>query len=184
MEILKRFLTEHNLAARARVCYQCGVCAGGCPVGKWHGDFNPRRFIEMIRRDEVEDIVKDKKIWLCVYCMTCLERCPQKIEVSEIVVQLKNAAARLGNIPENEIKKSRAVMNTGWVQKPGSRILRIRQQLGLPDMAPGIEPAALQNMADQLGWKEKMESTKKWKHAPPNGYENCAASVKRDKAGE
>lgn len=118
MEILKQFLIEQDLPRRAQACYQCGACAGGCPIGKWRWDFNPRQVIVKILRNEVSDIIQDNKIWLCVTCLTCLERCPQKIEVSEIMVQLKNAAARIGNIPENEIKKSRQIMKNGGNTRP------------------------------------------------------------------
>lgn len=183
MELFKRFLMEQDIPRRIRVCYQCGVCAGGCPVGEWQWDFNPRRFIEMILRDEIDFILKDNKIWLCAYCLTCIERCPQKIEVSEIMVQLKNAASRMDNIPENEIKKSREVMKTGWVQNPGKRILRIRQELGLPEIPQGIESSMLQNMDSHLGWKEKMESIRKIKAQTSDGSENRPLSVEKGKAG-
>ncbi len=161
MERLKRFLMQHDIPRRVRVCYQCGVCAGGCPVGEWHWDFNPRRVIEMILQDEIGTLIKDHKIWLCVACHTCLERCPQAIEVSEMMVQLKNAAARMGNIPENEAKVGREILKTGWAQTPGKRILRIRQELGLPEMSPGIRSSELLNLIDCLNLPEQLRTRKK-----------------------
>jgi len=157
MEQLMRFLKEQDLPQRARACYQCGVCAGGCPVGEWIWEFNPRRFIEMILDDELDVLIMDDKIWFCAACHTCLERCPQKIEVSEIIVQLKNAAARMGNIPENEIKVGQEIMKTGWAQTPAKRNLRIRQELGLPPLPPGISSSELLNLVDSLGLQEKLK---------------------------
>ncbi|GAH16652.1 unnamed protein product, partial [marine sediment metagenome] len=41
----------------------------------------------------------------CSYCHTCLERCPQKIAVSEIIVKLKNIAAKVRGIPEGYVNE-------------------------------------------------------------------------------
>jgi len=184
METLKQFLMEQDLPRRARACYQCGACAGGCPVGKLRWDFNPRQVIVKILRNEVSDIIQDNKIWLCVNCLTCLERCPQKIEVSEIIVQLKNASARIGNIPENEIKKIRQIMKNGWIQDPGKRTFRIRQELGLPEIPKGIRSSELQDMAYALGWQEKIEARKNIDAQMSNGSGEQPTSTKKEKTLE
>jgi heterodisulfide reductase subunit C len=184
MKRLKRFLSEQDLPRRVRVCYQCGVCAGGCPVGEWHWEFNPRRFIEMILGDELDDLVKDQKIWLCAACHTCLERCPQKIEVSEIILQLKNAAARMGNIPEDEIKVGQAVMKTGWAQTPAKRILRIRQELGLPEMPQGIRSSELLDLIDCLGLPDKLQPLKKKNTQTPDSSAERPLTMKKDEDAE
>ena len=106
MKTLREFIAGHDVRRRAQACYQCGVCVGGCPVGRWGGDFNPRRIMEMIVRDELDQLVGGEGIWLCTVCFTCLDRCPQKIQVTRLITRLKNVAARLGNIPEGEMEKS------------------------------------------------------------------------------
>lgn len=178
MEQFKRFLMEQDLPRRVHVCYQCGVCAGGCPVGKWRWDFNPRRFIEMILRDEIDDIIKDDTIWLCAACHTCLERCPQTIEVSEIMMQLKNAAARIGSIPENQVKIGREIMKTGWTQTPGKRTLRIRRELGLPEIPRGIRSMELRSLMDCLGLPEKL---KRPENKDNNGPDRSALNSTNEK---
>jgi heterodisulfide reductase subunit C len=180
MEVLKQFLKEQDLPQRARACYQCGVCAGGCPVGRWRSDFNPRLFVLNILRDDITEILDHHSIWLCTSCLTCLERCPQKIEVSEIVVQLKNAAARNGNAAESEVKKHREIMKTGWLQNPTKRILRVRQELGLPELPEGIGSSELNHMASRLDWQEKMETLRKRGAQMSAGHEDHDESKKRD----
>lgn len=132
-------------------------------MGEWHWDFNPRRVIEMILQDEIGTLIKDYKIWLCTACHTCSERCPQAIEVSEMMVQLKNAAARMGNIPENEAKVGREILKTGWAQSPGKKILQIRQELELPEMSAGIRSSELLNLIDSLDLPEQLRIRKKKK---------------------
>jgi heterodisulfide reductase subunit C len=157
MERLERFLKDMDIPRRAQACYQCGTCAGGCPVARWRENFNPRLLIERLLRGEAGELLEDRGIWLCAACLTCLERCPQGIQVSEIVVQLKNAAARMGNIPESELKKDREIIRCGWVQVPGSRISRVREELGLPENSRGVDAAEMSVLARETGWVERME---------------------------
>jgi heterodisulfide reductase subunit C len=133
-----------------------------------------------ILRDEVSEVMEDKKIWLCAFCLTCLERCPQKIEVSEIVVQLKNAAARIGKAAESEVKKHREIIKTGWLQNPAKRILRVRQELRLPELPEGIGSSELNHMASRLGWQEKTETLRKRGAQMAVGHGDHAESKKRD----
>jgi len=158
MKMLEEILQEYDLPNRARACYQCGACAGGCPVGRFRWDFNPRRFMEMIIRGQLEALVQQESLWLCSHCLNCLEHCPQQIEVSEVITHVKNAAARLGDAPENDVKRANLIMSQGWSEEPIKRILKKRQGLGLPEPASGIDPGELQALGHCLNWSAKMEA--------------------------
>ena len=146
MKTLREFIEKRDIRRRARACYQCGSCVGGCPVGRWREDFNPRRIVEMIVRDELEELVKGEIIWLCLACFTCLDRCPQKIEVTELITQLKNAAARLGNVPEGEMKKARVIAEEGRSGSPVGRTLKQRAALNLPELGKDGEMSELKEL--------------------------------------
>lgn len=161
MENLKESLIEFDLPKRARACYQCGACTGGCPVGRFRWDFNPRRFIEMIVRGQLEELIRKPTIWLCSHCLTCLERCPQQIEVSEIIMHVKNASAQRGYAPENDVKMADRIMSRGWSEEPIKRMLKKRNNLGLPEPAPGIGAEELEALASSLDWAAKMETFKR-----------------------
>ncbi|MBI4773804.1 MAG: 4Fe-4S dicluster domain-containing protein [Deltaproteobacteria bacterium] len=161
MENLIEELKAFDLPVRARACYQCGACTGGCPVGRFRWDFNPRRFIEMIVRGRLEELVKNPGLWLCSHCLTCLERCPQQIEVSEIIMHVKNASARRGYAPENDVKMADQIMTRGWSEEPIKRMLKKRSNLGLPEPAPGIGAEDLAALASILCWTAKMETFKR-----------------------
>lgn len=160
MEELKKILAEYDLPRRARACYQCGACAGGCPVGQLNWDFNPRRIIEMIVQGELEALLASETIWLCSTCLTCMERCSQKIQVAEIIGQLKNAAARQGIVPQGQVKKCDQIMAQGWAEKPIKRTIKNRQSLGLPELSQDIGPAELQALAKRLDWPDKSAAFK------------------------
>ncbi|MEJ2717312.1 MAG: 4Fe-4S dicluster domain-containing protein [Deltaproteobacteria bacterium] len=146
MKTLREFIVDHDVRRRAQACYQCGVCVGGCPVGRWREDFNPRRIVEMIVRDELEELVGSEAIWLCSACFTCLDRCPQKIEVTELITHVKNVAARLGNVPEGELKKARIIVKEGWAGLPVGRTLKQRAALHLPELDQDEELADLKEL--------------------------------------
>jgi heterodisulfide reductase subunit C len=102
--------------------------------------------MEMIMRDELEQLIRSEVIWLCTACFTCFDRCPQKIEVTELITQLKNAAARLGNIPEGELKKAGVIAKDGWAGLPVSRTLKQRAELHLPELDHDGEMAELKKL--------------------------------------
>jgi heterodisulfide reductase subunit C len=156
--MLEEILLEYDLPNRARACYQCGVCAGGCPVGRFRWDFNPRRFMEMIIRGQLAALIRQESLWLCAHCLNCLEHCPQQIEVSEVITHVKNGAARLGGAPEGDVKRANLIMRRGWSEEPINRILKKRQSLGLPGVAVGIDPVELEALGRCLNWSAKMEA--------------------------
>lgn len=156
MKELMAFIDEYDLIGKARACYQCGTCTGGCQVWRLHPQFNPRQIVDLIVRGEIQALLRNPNIWLCSHCQNCLEHCPQGIEVSLVLVHLKNAAARMGAGPVGDLKIARTIMATGWADNPVSRTARQREKLFLPPSEPGITPADLQNLADSVGWVEEI----------------------------
>lgn len=120
---------------KVRVCYQCGACVGGCPVAWVNEDFNPRKIMLALSRGEIDEIINNDSLWFCSYCHTCLERCPQKIAVSEIIVKLKNIAAKVRGIPEGYVNELKMISRTGRTAPISSATERRREQLNLPKLA-------------------------------------------------
>lgn len=146
MKALREFIAELDLPRRARACYQCGACVAGCPVGRWRPELNPRRIVEMIARDELEELMGEASVWLCASCFCCLDRCPQKIEVTELIGALKAASARSGMAPEAEVKKARSILRDGWVSGVAGRIVKQRVALHLPELPESSLTAELEEM--------------------------------------
>ncbi len=74
-------------------CMQCGACSGGCPLSIYM-DLTPRRIIAMVREGFRTDALKSQTIWLCASCYACVVRCPQKIEITDVMYSLKREAIR------------------------------------------------------------------------------------------
>ncbi|MCK4430460.1 MAG: 4Fe-4S dicluster domain-containing protein [Candidatus Aminicenantes bacterium] len=72
-------------------CIQCGCCTGSCPVS-YMMDITPREIIALFRAGEIESILSSRAIWICASCYACTIRCPQGVQVTDILYALKRLA--------------------------------------------------------------------------------------------
>jgi heterodisulfide reductase subunit C len=82
-------------------CYQCGKCSNGCPV-TFAMDFLPHQLIRMLQLGLEEEVLGSKTIWVCASCETCYTRCPNEIEISKLMDDLKQEVLRQDRKPEQE----------------------------------------------------------------------------------
>ncbi len=136
---------------KVHACYQCGTCVGGCPVAWVNENFNPRRIMLALSRGEIREIINNDLLWFCCYCHTCLERCPQKILVSEIIVKLKNIAAKVRDIPEGYVNELKMIAKTGRTSSISSATERRREQLNLPKIAQTSGEKDIKRILKQTG---------------------------------
>jgi len=64
-------------------CYQCGECTSICPVSD--SGFKPHDFIAKLAMG----LANEAYAWRCLTCRTCMEVCPQGVEIPEIVRELR-----------------------------------------------------------------------------------------------
>lgn len=72
-------------------CIQCGCCTGSCPVS-YTMDVTPREIIALFRAGDIESILSSRTIWICASCYACTVRCPQGVQVADIIYALKRLA--------------------------------------------------------------------------------------------
>jgi quinone-modifying oxidoreductase subunit QmoC len=71
-----------------RTCIQCGTCSGTCPVAGFM-DYTPRHLIAMINQGKKDEVLESNTFWYCASCYHCTVRCPQDINITEIMYALK-----------------------------------------------------------------------------------------------
>lgn len=121
-------------------CYQCGTCASSCPVAKLDSRFNPREVIKLSLLGEREEVLSGDPIWLCCSCYNCQERCPQKVEIADVVYAIRNIAFEKGYIPNIYSEFASALTNEGRIVKVSKFVENKRAITGLPPLQPtGIE---------------------------------------------
>jgi len=124
---------SHN--ASLSYCYQCATCSGACPVAlATAGKYNPRKIIELSILGLQEKLIEgaDVSIWLCSTCQTCVELCPQEVELTEIFTLIKNRAFEVGKIPEGFQLQGQAIIDNGVAIPYSKAIESRRENLGLP----------------------------------------------------
>lgn len=124
---------SHN--ASLSYCYQCATCSGACPVAlATSGRYNPRKIIELSILGLQDKLIegKDVSVWLCSTCQTCVELCPQKVELTEIFTLIKNKCFEEGKIPEAFQLQGQAILDHGVALPYSKAIESRREKLGLP----------------------------------------------------
>jgi heterodisulfide reductase subunit C len=84
-------------------CIQCGVCSGSCPT-RFAMDYSPIQIIKMIQLGMREKVLSSSTIWMCSACYTCYTRCPQDINITSLMMSLKNLAMRENTVDNAKIK--------------------------------------------------------------------------------
>jgi heterodisulfide reductase subunit C len=91
-----RKLKTRNIDVQA--CYQCGRCSSGCPIGDYF-DLNVMEVVRLAAYGQEERLLQSHTIWLCAACETCATRCPNEIEIAELMDVLRELALRKGILP-------------------------------------------------------------------------------------
>ena len=93
-ELKKSFVQQiNNIPGGKSIkrCIQCGTCTGSCPVS-YTMDITPRELIALFRAGEIETILSSRTIWICASCYACTVRCPQDVQLTDIMYALKRLA--------------------------------------------------------------------------------------------
>jgi heterodisulfide reductase subunit C len=80
-------------------CFACGTCTASCPEMEKDNRYDPRRFIRKILLGMREEAFTDGFMWHCAMHYACNERCPQGVNISDLMNAIRNIAIREGNAP-------------------------------------------------------------------------------------
>lgn len=89
-------LTERK--ATFRNCLQCSICTGVCPVaalGEDSADLDatPQQVMNLLRMGLGREASATGMVRSCLTCYKCQEACPENIPVTEVLMELRRAAA-------------------------------------------------------------------------------------------
>ncbi len=98
---LKEVVDNVEEGHMVRMCMQCGVCAGSCPMGP-HWEHTPQKIFNMIRANKREEVLTSDSMWMCTSCYNCIVRCPRELPITHIMHGLATYAKRLGLAPKEQ----------------------------------------------------------------------------------
>lgn len=128
-----------------RMCMQCGVCSGSCPMGP-HWAHPPQEIFMLIRAGKREEVLTSESMWMCTSCYNCIVRCPRGLPITHIMHGLAHYAKRLGLVPKEQPTAKFAQMFWDNLMKKG-RVNELKLGLALYFMngfAEGLKVAMAQ----------------------------------------
>ena len=145
-------------AEKLMLCFQCGTCTADCPVSRFSDFYRPRRIARMVQLGLKDRILSDKHLWICTTCYTCIDHCPQDVEVANVIRVLRNLSVKHTNsMPLVYKELAGNLMKSGFVYLiPESRIRR-REQAGLPPL-PKTKPDEIAKIFQLTGLAKILES--------------------------
>lgn len=136
-------------------CVQCGMCTSNCPYSNvW--DVKPHEIIKMILLGLREQALSCKSMWTCATCFMCAERCPQGVEVGNVMFALKNIATKERGIPEGLKLFGQQIYKTGLSAKITGFRKRERANLGLPTL-PNVDVESIKRLLKKMKFDELID---------------------------
>ena len=115
-------------------CIQCGSCTASCESGRWTA-LKTRMIIRKVVLGDLS-VLEDPDIWLCTTCYQCYERCPRDVRPTDVIMELRNYATKLGNISPNHRAVVGYLKNFGHAVPINDEIKKRRVELGLEELPP------------------------------------------------
>ncbi|MFO7674878.1 MAG: 4Fe-4S dicluster domain-containing protein [bacterium] len=93
-EFKRRVMAELPEVGR---CFTCGSCTAVCPEQLFDPTKDPRRFIRLVNMGLRDEALADEFKDICATHYRCLSRCPQGVQISQIMNAIKELAAEDGH---------------------------------------------------------------------------------------
>ena len=78
-----------------QLCYHCHKCTAGCPAA-FAMEYGPDRILRLIQFGQKERLLASRDAWLCLGCEMCGAHCPNEIDISHVMIALKELAGEAG----------------------------------------------------------------------------------------
>jgi len=126
-------------------CFQCAKCSAGCPVSD-KVNVQVHQLMRMLLFG-LKEVLDTDMVWLCTTCYTCQERCPQGIDITDIIFGLKNMAFKKRITPPGYIAARKSLYDVGRLYEATEWE---RDDLGL-DPVPALDTTQTRKMLDKTG---------------------------------
>jgi heterodisulfide reductase subunit C len=119
---------------KIKLCFQCGTCTADCPIARFSEVYSPRKIMRMAQLGMKDRLLSSESLWLCAACFTCVDHCPQGVDIADVVRTLRNMAVKEGVIPDVFRELINNILKTGYAYKIPELRLKKRVEKGLPPL--------------------------------------------------
>ena len=74
-------------------------------------EYGPRRLMHMVHLGLADLVLRSADLWTCVACYSCSARCPQGIQITDVIIALRNLAVSEGLAKDREATFSQAFVS-------------------------------------------------------------------------
>ncbi|MBS7657251.1 MAG: 4Fe-4S dicluster domain-containing protein [Candidatus Bathyarchaeia archaeon] len=154
---------------KVHLCFQCGTCTADCVIARFTDFYRPRKIARTIQLGLKERLIGNEALWLCTTCHTCIDHCPQGVEVSSIIRALRNISVKnLGAMPSIYKIFASNILKSGYVYLMPESRLKKREEQGLPPLPkPNLNDVA--KLFHATGFNETLEKAKTMENAKAEG---------------
>jgi len=142
---------------RMMMCFQCGTCTADCPIARFSDSYRPRQILRMAQLGLKDRVLSSDQLWLCAACYTCVDHCPQDVEISSVIRALRNLAVQEGYMPLVFKELAGAIVETGLAYKIPELRLKRRQEAGLPPL-PKANLESVSKLFTRTGFSKLVET--------------------------
>lgn len=142
-------ISEIPGAENLKLCFQCGTCTADCPIARFSEIYNPRKIMRMTLLGMKDQVLSSDAIWLCAACFTCVDHCPQGVNIASVLRALRNLAVMEGIIPQVFVEITKNIKMTGCAYRIPEFRLKKRIEKGLPPL-PRTNIKAIVKLFDLL----------------------------------
>ncbi|RLI43219.1 hypothetical protein DRO69_09485, partial [Candidatus Bathyarchaeota archaeon] len=126
---------------------------------RFSDSYRPRKLVRMTQLGLKDRILSNDVIWLCAACFTCVDHCPQDVEISSVLRALRNLAAKEGIVPIVFRDLSSNILKTGYAYMIPALRLRKREEQGLPPL-PKASLESIAKLSEVTGFSELLKKKK------------------------
>jgi heterodisulfide reductase subunit C len=83
-------------------CFACGSCTARCPEMEVKEEWNAREVIRKALLGMKEEVFRSEFLWICSAHYTCLEKCPQNVNIKGVMNQIREERIREEALEEGE----------------------------------------------------------------------------------
>lgn len=153
----KREISKVPGIEKIKLCFQCGTCTADCPIARFSEIYSPRKIMRMTQLGMKDRLLSSESLWLCAACFTCVDHCPQGVDIAGVVRTLRNMAVKEGVIPDVFRELINNTLKTGYAYRIPELRLKKRVEKGLPPL-PEANVEDVAKLFDALAVsKAKME---------------------------
>ncbi|MFQ6080885.1 MAG: 4Fe-4S dicluster domain-containing protein [Candidatus Bathyarchaeia archaeon] len=146
-------------AERIMLCFQCGTCTADCPIARFSDSYRPRKLMRMTQLGLKDRVLSSDVIWLCAACFTCVDHCPQDVEIASVLRALRNLAVKEGYMPVVYRGLALNILKTGYAYRIPELRLRKREEQGLPAL-PKANLESVMKLFDITGFSKTLEKVR------------------------